>query len=522
MRRLRGNVYTFRAKIVDRTGKLKMLMILVPLLPRMGVQNQGIMPILGRKTLTNPEKRRVLEKAGGLTTNSINFDNSQESDGPVNLDGCKILKTRPKAACCSNHGLVRRHSSGQSTQRSGGLSISSGSSVIRKIEYGKESKRRGNHLKFKSKQMGRIQPTVKLGVGTRQISYGGEFPSDLYGALNSCNNTGLAISYSSNDRHAPMTNSSYTSDHMAVATSYPSNNCAALANSCSGNHTAEMTSYLSNNCHVAMAVSSYFGNHMVVATSYPSNDTAVSTSYNSNDHHELSNSFYSSYDYHAGDSNVMAAAFFNQDINACTNLPSTGSGFTRGLLPLPPPQFFQSEQQLISTAHDSQMFGCNGDTDLMLHENLNDHATCNSLREFTVASSTLDHTNTLPIFQSVNDPQWMIPHNNYLDHAVEDVGSDCGVIVRTGTELGGGIPTRGMLPVENPMDALFLNYGESVNSTSPPGVCDGNLIMTPMQASGGGGGPGAYLPMDQFDVCSFNPIWEVVEGNGRSRTTHLG
>ncbi|GAB4835712.1 hypothetical protein Ancab_000622, partial [Ancistrocladus abbreviatus] len=77
-----------------------------------------------------------------------------------------------------------------------------------------------------------------------------------------------------------------------------------------------------------------------------------------------------------------------------------------------------------------------------------------------------------------------------------------------------------MLPIENPMDTLFLNYGESANSTSPPSVRDGDLIMTPMQASGGGG-PGAYLLTDQFDVCSFNPLWEVVGGNGRSRTTHL-
>ncbi|GAB4835681.1 hypothetical protein Ancab_000591 [Ancistrocladus abbreviatus] len=259
----------------------------------------------------------------------------------------------------------------------------------------------------------------------------------------------------------------------------------------------------------------------MVATSYPSNDTAVSTSYNSNDHHELSNSFNSGYDYHAVDSNMMAAAFLSQDINACTNLPPTSSGFTQGLPPLPPPQFFQKEQQLISTAHDSQMIGCNGDTDLILHENLNDHATCNSLQQFTVASSTLDHTNTVPVFQSEKDPQWMIQHKNYLDHAAEDVGSDCGVIVGTGMELGGAILTSGVLPIENPLDTLFLNYGESAHSTSPPSVRDGDLIMTPMQASGGGG-PGAYLLTDQFDVCSFNPLWEVVGGNQRSRTTHLG
>ncbi|GAB4835690.1 hypothetical protein Ancab_000600 [Ancistrocladus abbreviatus] len=351
-----------------------------------------------------------------------------------------------------------------------------------------------------------------------------EFPSDLCGALNSGDNTGLAISspsnnrhasmtnssytsnhmavatsypsnncaamansysgnhravmtsYPSNNCHAPMTNSSYTNDHMAVATSYPSNNCAAMANSYSGNRTAMMTSYPSNNCHAAMAESSYFGNHMVVATSSPSNDTAVPTFYNSNDHHELSNSFNSGHDYHAVDSSMMAAAFLGPDIKACTNLPPTSSGFTQGLPPLPPPQFFQNEQQLISTAHDSQMIGCNGDTDLILHENLNDHASCNSLQEFTVASSTLDHTNTVPVCQSENDPRWIIHHNNHLDHAVQDVGSDCGVIVGTGMELGDAILTSGMLPVENRMDTLFLNYGESVNSTSPPGVCDGDLI----------------------------------------------
>ncbi|GAB4835735.1 hypothetical protein Ancab_000645 [Ancistrocladus abbreviatus] len=117
-----------------------------------------------------------------------------------------------------------------------------------------------------------------------------------------------------------------------------------------------------------------------------------------------------------------------------------------------------------------------GRDDLILHENLNDHATCNSLQEFTVASSKLDHNNTVPVFQSENDPQWMIHHNNYLGHAAEDVGSDCRVIVGTGMELGGAILTSGMLPIENPMDTLFLNYGESVNSTSPPGVCDGDLI----------------------------------------------
>ncbi|GAB4835697.1 hypothetical protein Ancab_000607 [Ancistrocladus abbreviatus] len=208
------------------------------------------------------------------------------------------------------------------------------------------------------------------------------------------NHRAVMTSYPSNNCHAPMTNSSYTNDHMAVATSYPSNNCATMANSYSGNRTAVMTSYPSNNCHAAMAESSYFGNHMVVATSSPSNDTAVSTS--------------------------------------CNSLP-----------PLPPPQFFQKEQQLISTAHDSQMIGCNGDTDLILHENLNDHASCNSLQEFTVASSTLDHANTVPVCQSENDPRWMIHHNNHLDHAVQDVVSDCGVIVGTGMELGDAILTSG-------------------------------------------------------------------------------
>ncbi|GAB4835685.1 hypothetical protein Ancab_000595 [Ancistrocladus abbreviatus] len=86
------------------------------------------------------------------------------------------------------------------------------------------------------------------------------------------------------------------------------------------------------------------------------------------------------------------------------------------------------------------MIGCNGDTDLILHENLNNHASCNSLQEFTVASSTLDHTNTVPVCQSENDPRWMIHHNNHLDHAVQDVVSDCGVIVGTGMELVGGQP----------------------------------------------------------------------------------
>ncbi|GAB4835706.1 hypothetical protein Ancab_000616 [Ancistrocladus abbreviatus] len=308
------------------------------------------------------------------------------------------------------------------------------------------------------------------------------------------NHRAVMTSYPSNNCHAPMTNS-YTNDHMAVATSYPSNNCATMANSYSGNRTAVMTSYPSNNCHAAMAESSYFGNHMVVATSSPSNDTAVSTFYNTNDHHELSNSFNSGYDYHAVDSNMMAAAFLGPDIKACTNLPPTSSGFTQGLPPLPPPQFFQNEQQLISTAHDSQMIGCNGDTDLILHENLNDHASCNSPQEFTVASSTLDHTNTVPVCQSENDPRWIIHHNNHLDHAVQDVGSDCGVIVGTGMELGDAILTSGMLPVENRMDTLFLNYGESVNCMSPPGVCDGDLIT---------------------DADA------IVGGNGRSRTTHLG
>ncbi|GAB4835693.1 hypothetical protein Ancab_000603 [Ancistrocladus abbreviatus] len=346
-------------------------------------------------------------------------------------------------------------------------------------------------------------PMTNSSYTSNHMAVATSYPSNNCAAMAnsySGNHRAVMTSYPSNNCHAPMTNSSYTNDHMAVATSYPSNNCAAMANSYSGNRTAVMTSYPSNNCHAAMAESSYFGNHMVVATSSPSNDTAVSTSYNSNDHHELSNSFNSGYDYHAVDSNMMAAAFLSQDINACTNLPPTSGGFTQGLPPLPPPQFFQKEQQLISTAHDSQMIGCYGDTDLILNENLNDHAPCNSLPEFTVASSTLVDTNTVPVFQSENDPRWMIHHNNYLDHAAEDVGSDCGVIMGTGMEL--------------------------VNSTSPPSVRDGDLIMTPMQASGGGGGggggPGAYLLTDQFDVCSFNPLWEVVGGNQRSRTTHLG
>ncbi|GAB4845187.1 hypothetical protein Ancab_038596 [Ancistrocladus abbreviatus] len=123
---------------------------------------------------------RVLEKAGGPATNFINSNNSQEPDGPVNVEGCNTLNTRPKVVCCSN--------CGQSAQRPVGPSISSVSFAIGKTEHGQESKRRGNHPKFKPKQNGHIQPTVKLGVGGRQISCGGLMRRKKTKSANTSNN----------------------------------------------------------------------------------------------------------------------------------------------------------------------------------------------------------------------------------------------------------------------------------------------------------------------------------------------
>ncbi|GAB4835698.1 hypothetical protein Ancab_000608 [Ancistrocladus abbreviatus] len=336
-----------------------------------------------------------------------------------------------------------------------------------------------------------------------------EFPSHMYRALNSGDHTGLAIASLSNNRHAPLASSVYTSNHTTMATSYLSDDHAAMADSYSGNQTAVMASYPSNNRHAETAESSYFVNRMVVGTSYPSNHIAVSTSFTSNNHHDtLLNSSYSDYNYHAGDCNMMTVAFSGQDINACTNLPSTSSGFTQGLLPLPPPQFFWTEQPLTFTAQDKSMIGCNSGSDLLWQAIRDNLARCNSLHEyFRVAHSTLDHTgrdritNTVPVHQSVNDPHCMIPHKNDLEHPVENGGSDCGTIVGLGMEVGGRSQNGGMLPIENPMYTELQSYMKSVNFASTPRVDDGDLIMTPMQASGRGGGrPGAYYPSAQFGV----------------------
>ncbi|GAB4835715.1 hypothetical protein Ancab_000625 [Ancistrocladus abbreviatus] len=290
----------------------------------------------------------------------------------------------------------------------------------------------------------------------------------MHGALSSSDHTGLAIASLSNNRHAPMASSFYTRNHTPMATSYLSDDRAAMANSYSGNQTVVMASYPSNNYHAEMAKSSYFVNRMVGATSYPSNHIAVSTSYTSNNHHDtLLNSSYFDYNYHAGDSNMMTVVFSDQDVNGCTNLPSTSSGFTQGLPPLPLPQFFWTEQQLTFTAQDNSMIGCNSGSDLLWQAIRNNLARCNLLQEyFSVAHSTLDHTgrdhitNTVPVHQSVNDPHCMIPHKNDLKHPVENGGSDCGTIVGLGMEVGGRSQNGSMLPIENPMDTEFLSYME--------------------------------------------------------------
>ncbi|GAB4835728.1 hypothetical protein Ancab_000638 [Ancistrocladus abbreviatus] len=83
-----------------------------------------------------------------------------------------------------------------------------------------------------------------------------------------------------------------------------------------------------------------------------------------------------------------------------------------------------------------------------------------------LAHSTLDHTgqdcvtNTVPVHQSVNDPHYMIPHKNDLEHPVENGGSDCETIVGLGMEVGGRSQNGDMLPIENLMDTEFLSYME--------------------------------------------------------------
>ncbi|GAB4842539.1 hypothetical protein Ancab_012513 [Ancistrocladus abbreviatus] len=242
-----------------------------------------------------------------------------------------------------------------------------------------------------------------------------------------------------------------------MATSYPNDDRAAMANTYSGNQMAVMTSYPSNNCHAERTESSYFVNRMMVATSYHSNHIAASTSYTSNNHHDaLLNSSYSDYNYHANDSNMMM---------------------------------------------DKSMISCNSGSDLLwlaIHNNL---ARCNLLQEyFTVAQITLDHTGrdhvpkTIPVRQSVNDPHCTIRHKNYLEHLGENGSSDCGAIMGPGMKAGGRSHNGGMLPVKNPTDTEFLSYMESMNFTSTPRVDDGDLIMTPMQASGNGvGRPGVLV-----------------------------
>ncbi|GAB4835694.1 hypothetical protein Ancab_000604 [Ancistrocladus abbreviatus] len=260
-----------------------------------------------------------------------------------------------------------------------------------------------------------------------------------------------------------------------MATSYTSDDRAAMANSYSGNQTAVMASYRQQLPR---------RNGRVVLFRQP----------------------------HGGG---------DLDINACTNLPSTSSGFTQGLPPLPPPQFFWTEQQLTFTAQDKSMIGCNSGSDLLWQAIRNNLARCNLLQEyFTVAHSTLDHTgrdritNTVPVHQSVNDPHCTIRHKNYLEHPGENGGSDCAAIMGPEMKPGGRSHNGRMLPTENPMDTEFLSYMESVNFTSTPRVDDGDLIMTPMQASSGGDGrPGAYYPSAQFGVGSSDQSRGVDGGN---------
>ncbi|GAB4847497.1 hypothetical protein Ancab_026556 [Ancistrocladus abbreviatus] len=129
---------------------------------------------------------RELEKAGELVSKTSNQNTRQESGGPMNLEGCRILKTRPKAAC------LLSHSSGQFAQRFVGLSISSGSSVIRRTDYGNESKVRRSHSKVKFKQKGCILPTVKLGMGARQMSSGGLKRRKKTKSTNTSNNKAIS------------------------------------------------------------------------------------------------------------------------------------------------------------------------------------------------------------------------------------------------------------------------------------------------------------------------------------------
>ncbi|GAB4832820.1 hypothetical protein Ancab_006837 [Ancistrocladus abbreviatus] len=113
-----------------------------------------------------------VEKADGLGSKPNIPVVRQEADGPRNLEGSRSLLVRPMAALLS-HGPACSHNSGQSATRTVGRSLNSGSSTIKRPDYRSESQVRGSHPKVRFKQQGRLQSTVKLGVGSRQMSSGG-------------------------------------------------------------------------------------------------------------------------------------------------------------------------------------------------------------------------------------------------------------------------------------------------------------------------------------------------------------
>ncbi|GAB4835721.1 hypothetical protein Ancab_000631, partial [Ancistrocladus abbreviatus] len=109
-------------------------------------------------------------------------------------------------------------------------------------------------------------------IAVSHIMKATNFPSPritnhLYRTLNFGDHMGLAIANLSNNHHAPLASSFYTSNHTAMATSFLSDDRAVMADSYSGNQIEVMASYPNNNCHAETAESSYFINRMVAATS---------------------------------------------------------------------------------------------------------------------------------------------------------------------------------------------------------------------------------------------------------------
>ncbi|GAB4859049.1 hypothetical protein Ancab_010514 [Ancistrocladus abbreviatus] len=89
-----------------------------------------------------------VKKTDGLGSKPNIPVDRQESDGPMNVEGGRSLKVRPKAALLS-HGSACSHNNGQSIPRSVGFSLSSGSSAIKRPEAGSESKVRDSHPKVR-------------------------------------------------------------------------------------------------------------------------------------------------------------------------------------------------------------------------------------------------------------------------------------------------------------------------------------------------------------------------------------